>query len=72
MINLKTSSSVAFIIVISHLTGLEGLSPLTPLSIASLLQHALSQVLLPQVEAKVAVTGKIASGVPLETSLQGI
>ena len=40
--------------------------------VSSLLQHILFQILLPQVEARVTVTGEIAPGVSLETSPQWI
>ncbi len=41
-------------------------------AVSSLLQHILFQILLPQVEARVTVTGEIAPGVSLETSPQWI
>ena len=40
--------------------------------IPSLFQHVLPEILLPQGEAEVTVTGEIAPGVPLETSPQWI
>jgi len=46
--------------------------PENTLLIASLFQHVLFEVLLPQVEAEVAVVSEIAPGVPLETSPQWI
>ena len=51
------------------------ISPLpfyTSLLVSSLLQHILTEVMLPKVEAEVAVAGEIAPGVPLETSPQWI
>ena len=57
--------------LIALIGGLAGLVPENILLIPSFTKHVLPEILLPQIEAKVAVIGKIALGISLETPPNG-